>query len=264
MTIKEQQSKLFNDWGFPVVTDANGRKIRPGFRSDGVIDEPNWNQQEAKILFILKETNGGEGSLAYDLGHLKESIESGIRKGSLDGKVDTWSNISCWLRALQDIVYYQGDKADFARSLRWKDYEPQGKARNVARNLKGTVILNLKKSAGSARSRDGQIEKYFAKNEQWFKRQYNLYQPDIVVCCGPIVEKCIRGYGIIDTYDKASAHTCNTAVGKIWYYAPADGPVIIGFFHPQCTKNHEKMFKALTQTAAEALAVKHLHHHPNL
>lgn len=254
LTLKEKQSLLFDQWGPPAVTDAAGHKIRPGFNSDGVIDEYTWNTQKVKVLFILKETNDGFGSLAYTLNHLREDIESGRRPERLNGKVKTWSNISCWLCALQDIASHQGSKVDYVASLHWRDYEPQGTASRVAQNIKRTVILNLKKTPGGASSNDRIIEKAFLSNLELFKSQYNLYNPDIVVCCGSVVEKCIREYGVIQNYDSTYSHHLDTAVGKIWYYAPQSGPVIIGFFHPQPRAiKHSQLFHALAYVAAAAL-----------
>lgn len=76
-SLKSEQSKIFDDWGYPSVVDERGCKGRKGFRSDGVVDEESWNAQSSKILFILKEPHGGSGSLAYFLGHLREYVERG-------------------------------------------------------------------------------------------------------------------------------------------------------------------------------------------
>lgn len=258
VSLKGEQSKIFDDWGYPLVVDERGFKGRNGFRSDGVIDEESWNAQSSKILFILKEPHGGSGSLAYFLGHIREYVERGeLRNGKRlvgpDSKMTTWSNISCWLKGLQDVAMQPEKHLDCAKALRWRDYERQGKARHVADNIKQTVILNLKKEPGGARSNDRQIEEAFARNAVLFKRQYDLYGADIVVCCGRVAARCVRNYGVIDDYSENYADYFETPVGRLWYYAPPAGPVVIGFYHPQCSKKHHALFRSLVQTAGKAL-----------
>lgn len=50
----------------------------------------------------------------------------------------TWSNISCWLTGLQDVAMQPARHLDRAKTLRWRDYERQGRARHVADNLRRT------------------------------------------------------------------------------------------------------------------------------
>ena len=246
MTLKEEQSKIFDEWS-PKISDKNGRLYRKDFRSDGVIDEEVWKLQEAKVMFILKEPNSGSGSLAYSLGHVLAT-----RKVAPNKTITTWSNVSRWQSGIAAIMEDFKNGRDVSIPA-WKDYKGQGKASCVENTLRKAVVLNLKKSAGTARSKDSEIEQYFKHHRDLFKRQYDLYKPDVVVCCGNVVTRCLRKYKIIDNYDSKFAHHYESPLGKIWCYAPESGPIVIGFFHPQCSKNHQQMFSTLISTLVLAI-----------
>lgn len=71
--MREQEKVLFAEWKFK----------RPKLITDGVINEKKYNDSTLKVLYILKEVNGGEN---WDL---REFLEKG-------GQAKTWNNIARW------------------------------------------------------------------------------------------------------------------------------------------------------------------------
>lgn len=283
-SLKDKQSKLFDEWctedGFKNEEDENGVSIRrkelkklPNgaveyeyFRSDGVVNEEEWHKQKVKVVFILKETNGGKGCLTWGLDNICKRLDR--KETSQLSVIRTWGNISRWLKGIQDVAGQDGNFLKFAEGLDWKNYDKQGKAEQIAKNVKKIVVINLKKTAGGSCSKNEKIEEYFEKengrNACFFKRQYDLYEKDIVICCGDVVTNCIKKY-VIDDYEKNKEeyrkHFETSIVKKetkVWYYAPPKekGPIVIGFYHPQYpqyVKRPEDFFKALVQTVGQAL-----------
>ncbi len=76
MNIKQQENLLFEEW-----------KKKQGysyFISDGVFDEAEWNKQDYKILFVLKEANWKNGNAdlcKYLLSEPKSSYWKTCRNG---------------------------------------------------------------------------------------------------------------------------------------------------------------------------------------
>lgn len=149
--IKEKEQALFEQW-------KNERNY-PTFMSDGLFDEETWNKQDLKILYVLKEADWEDGN--RDLcEYLLSEVSSTYWK--------TWNNIVRWTQAIREGGEYQktvskADKTDC---------------------LKTIAFLNIKKIGGGATANDEEIRAYGKRDAEYIKRQIELYQPDIIVCCG--------------------------------------------------------------------------------
>ena len=66
------------------------KKKCPGFVSDGIVNEQSYMKSPIKLLFLLKEVNGGSD---WDL---CEYVANGGRK-------QTWSNIARWTEGIHNI-----------------------------------------------------------------------------------------------------------------------------------------------------------------
>lgn len=105
------------------------QKARPeynNFNEDGIINKEYWENMASskKILFILKETNGLEGSLT-----------SFLKNGGSSTYYRTWNNIARWAEIIISGTYL--DKIS---------------RQQLHDSLQKVAAINIKKQAGSSRS----------------------------------------------------------------------------------------------------------------
>ena len=220
--MKEKERELFNRW----------RKERnyPTFMADGLFDEETWLKQDLKILYVLKEANwvGGDTDLCAYL--LSEPKKSGYWR--------TWNNITRWTQAIRH-------GGDYQRKIT--------KADKTA-CMKTIAALNIKKIGGDAEADDEEIRAFGINDAVYINTQIELYQPDIIVCCGrgngknaDILHDHVLSYA--SDWDKRPLGTynfflCTLETGK---QIP-----VVSFRHPQMRGGHdvfEKYFNDMKEVA---------------
>lgn len=159
-SIVEKEDALFAEW----------RLTRPDLVSDGVVDEAAWLASRPKVLFLLKEVNS-EGKGNWDL--REEIIRTGIRS-------ETWDNVTRW------VIGIRSPEAD----PRWDELKTIDRERRV-QTLRSIAAMNLKKSPGSHTTVPGELVRAAASDKNFIKRQFFLYEADIVICCGKTVAEAI-------------------------------------------------------------------------
>lgn len=97
------------------------RDSNPIVVEDGIIDEAEYKATKYKILYVMKEVNGGEGW------NLKEFLKDG-------GRPQTWNNIARWTEGILSL------ENDF----KWDYLESNNKDRRKIM-LKKIGSINLKK-----------------------------------------------------------------------------------------------------------------------
>ena len=213
--IKEQEQALFARW-----KSERGYQY---FISDGIFDEQEWNKQAYKILFVLKEANWESGN--EDLCKYLLSEES-------SSYWKTWNNIARWIKALLEQGEYPRYVSKSDKSF-W---------------LRKVAAMNLKKVGGDAVAENDTIREYAEADRVYIKEQIELYQPDIIICCG-------RGNGknadilhdIIFDSSQVSYWQNPITEAKYNYFTVKirDDHVtpVVSFYHPQMRGSHDKFKK---------------------
>lgn len=151
VNIRQTENELFEKWKLKYSDKP--------FISDGVFCPEQWENEAIRITFVLKEANWSEDDC--DLCEYLLSEPSGTY-----GK--TWNNIVRWAEAILEGNRFV-EKIENSDKTRW---------------LKRISFLNLKKVGGGGKA-DSELIREFAHNDAVFIwEQLNLYQPDIIVCCG--------------------------------------------------------------------------------
>ncbi len=151
MTIKDQEQQLFVKW----------RKERnyAYFMRDGLFCEEEWNKQATKILYVLKEANWENGDT--DLcEYLLSEVSSTYWR--------TWNNIVRWSQAIRV----------------GGDYPSKVTKADKTKCLKTIAALNIKKVGGDSQADDEEIRQYGESDAKYIREQIELYQPDLIICCG--------------------------------------------------------------------------------
>ncbi|MFR1323829.1 MAG: hypothetical protein ACLSBL_01855 [Ezakiella massiliensis] len=152
MTIREKEDLIFD------------KLKNPDIIKDGLADESQYLSAEYKIIYIMKEVNGGKG---WDL---RDFIKDG-------GRSQTWDNIARWTEGILNL-----DK-DYP----WDYLKEDNEARRM-KYLKKIGAVNLKKLSGTYESIPNEISAAACENKQIIKEQIDLYDPDIIICCGTAVD----------------------------------------------------------------------------
>jgi len=193
MSIQSREDELFAEWS----------RSRPDFVKDGVVDEQAYLSSSPKLLLVLKEVNdpGGGG---WDL---REVLREAVRK-------PTWDNVTRWIEGLQALPEH----------IDWENLnEIEQKRRRKA--LRSIVAVNLKKSPGGHTSDPVAVEEAAKKDKAFFNRQFQLYKPDFVICCG--TSDLFHKIVLFPT----EPDWCRTKRG-VWFHEYEKGRRVIAFSHP--------------------------------
>lgn len=212
--IKECEKNLFEQW-----RQERGYKY---FISDGVLDENEWNKQNYKILFVLKEANWENANADLCEFLLSESSPTYWR---------TWNNIARWTKALLEKGEYPRHVSNSDKSY-W---------------LRKIAFMNLKKVGGDAVAENETIWDYASADREYLKKQIDLYSPDIIICCG-------RGNGknadilhdVVLEKNQVSDWCKPITEGKYNYFivnVNNKSVPVVSFYHPQMRGGHEKFKK---------------------
>jgi hypothetical protein len=152
MNIRTSEDELFAEW----------RAKRRGFVADGVVDESAYLQSSRKLLFVLKEVNDPDGG-GWDL---REFVKTSDR-------TQTWNNIARWVEGIRRLD----------EDIPWSELvEIDGERRRET--LKSIAAVNLKKSPGGHTTDSAELAKTSEEDRVFLTRQFALYAPDVIVCCG--------------------------------------------------------------------------------
>lgn len=150
MSIKEREEFLFQKL----------REKDASIVADGVICEQEFLNARYKIVYILKEVNGGK---SWDL---RDFVYEG-------GRPQTWDNIARWTEGI----------LSWEKEFPWSEMEMDNEQRRL-RELKKIAAVNLKKTSGGHTSNNGEIYRAAVDHHVIIKEQIDLYKADFIICCG--------------------------------------------------------------------------------
>jgi len=213
MTILEKENNLFKQWK---SEDNNWVK-------DGVVNENEYLKYKQKVLFILKEANGGKDEKWID-GDLRTFLKDGAR-------AYTWNNIVRWQYGIENIN----------NSMSYWNIKVDNKFRKEY--LSKTAVINLKKIPGNSSSNTKEIAQFAETDKKNIIKQIDIYKPNIIICCGTgsiVKEKNIIFESIIWKHSSFGVN-----------YFKKDETIIIDYFHPAARKNGATLFWNLIKTIRE-------------
>ncbi len=196
MSIVEQEGALFQEW----------EKSRPDLVRDGVVDEAAYLHSQPRVLLIMKEINGAKSK--------KWTLPSFLRHG---GRPATWNNVTRWLLDLRSL----------SDGPSWPEVERICRRQRVE-TLKSLVVMNLKKSTGGATAVFAQVRDAALEDKAYLKRQFQLYGPDVVVCCGVNMGSLFRRAVM-----PSMSRSWNRTSDGVKFQAYSNGKVAVEFLHPQ-------------------------------
>lgn len=212
MEIRETENNLFKKW----------KEKRPNFISDGIVNKDTYSNTSTKVLYILKEVNGGKN---WDLRDF-------LRKGA---HWRTWNNIVRWQFGIEkknSINHF--DEINYVNNDTRKKY------------LSRIAVINLKKEAGKSNSNMKEIRDSSWNDRVYIKKQIELYKPDVIICCG--TGEIVKEYQLIEGIKEW--HSTNNGIN----YSTNQKTIVINYFHPQQYRiNKKKLYDDLILAYNEIL-----------
>ena len=196
MNIRQQEEALFEEW----------RAVRPAFVADGVVDESAYLASKTRLLFVLKEVNDPDGG-NWDL---REFMRSG-------GRPQTWNNVARWIEGIRNL----------SSEIAWKQLESIDEQRRISA-LQSVAAMNLKKTPGGHTTNLEELNKVAAEDRQFLNRQFNLYDPDIVICCGSPTSDTFHSlidFGVEPAWQMTSR--------GVWFHEFKPGKYVVSYAHPE-------------------------------
>ncbi|TQO38974.1 hypothetical protein GQ41_3642 [Arenibacter algicola] len=186
--------------------------------SDGIVNHESYNNAEKKILWILKEPNSRNEPGSWDM---REAISD---------KLKTESGIlSGWQNTFTNIVYVT---YGILKNKSWEEIPFINKEPQIIDELKKIAYINVKKTAGSAKTKPSVLKDYYVRSKEILLEQIKTIDPDILIFGGTFyLFKDDLGLSELNSYDSCNALKVNN---KIYVNA----------FHPQYFGiTREKYFK---------------------
>ncbi len=206
--LMEKQEALFDEW----------KAECPEIVKDGVVDEAEYLASQVKVLYLLKEVNGGE---SWDLCDF-------LRGG---GRAQTWNNITRWTIGIHQLN----------KEIPWKDLEEisEEKCKDI---LKKICVVNVKKRSGGATANNDQLHEAARADRERLQRQLAIYEPDIIICGGT------ESVYFEDIYEY-SPEWKRTSRG-IWYVVE-DKKIVISYLHPEARVKDCLLYYGLVDAVKE-------------
>ncbi len=210
--LRKEESELFAFW----------ETTLRGFIPDGCADPEQYAAAPVRLLFVLKEVNGGE----------KWDLRNFMREGC---RARTWDVIARWIQgifALEQEHSWQElkDRKDWRR----KTYIPQ------------VAAVNLKKTPGTYEADAKMIQQFAEENKAFLRKQLSIYQADVIILCG--TESAYQ------TVMGGSPDWRMTTRG-IRYHVNEAAALVVSFAHPEARVDkcllHYGLIDAIREIVAE-------------
>lgn len=207
----QEIENLFAEWQAMQQKESNyeaSEIAKDSFTYDGVINPPEYAKQDTKYLFISKESN----------------IENKNDQGPFRADGDNfWLRDVCFQK--QEPSIFSNRLAMFANAIYSLDFERVNKCHDI---LNKVAFMNLNKRGGLSESRREtntnkskgktntnkskgetipEYKEYTKKYACFIKREIDMIEPDIIICCGSGLRDllgkigiCSPRYTIIEVY----------------------------------------------------------------
>ena len=193
----------------------------PGMIRDGLVNPERYIKSKIRILYLLKEVNGGAD---WDLREF-------LRKG---GRKQTWDNIARWTKGINHIP----------KEIHWSELE------NITEEERKEILqqicsVNVKKTSGSHTADEKSVRDATARDADFLRKQIELYEPDIIICCG-------TEWNYWHEIMKISPDWKQSSRG-IWYFVEESGRIVVTYSHLAARIKDCLMYYGLVDCVTEIL-----------
>lgn len=216
-SIAIREEELFDRWRKSLPPP-----VRPSFVTDGIVSPEAYDAAERKILLLLKEVNDFDGGGWC------------LRKFLLDGgRHQTWNEVTRWLLALRNPV-----------ERPWSELENITEQQRFD-ELISVAAMNMKKTPGRDVVDPVNWWERVQCAKSFIREQFELYDADLVICCGPDVSHAFWAYA----YSGGFSWKITQRGVKFYEYRP--GKFVVAFTHPVARVSRNFVLYGLTDAVDE-------------
>ena len=170
--------KLFDEWRKRHISEdySNDKISKNNFIPDGIIDEASYIQSPKKILFIAKEA-----------ACLKE-------ENTIEKNFEIAQNDGFWCRRVvlgeEGGTSFSSGLALLANAILNENFETPEKDISALRYV---AFMNINKRGGFTECKTKLLRGYAKNYKDLIDREIKIISPDIIVCCGIGVRRCLSG-----------------------------------------------------------------------
>lgn len=196
---------LFDQWEAPYLG---------AFSRDGIVSERHFATARNRVLFVLKEPNDHSQRIAE---HAK----------AFTAQFGTWRNLAYWARGLLEGF----------PPFEQIESEPHCKRHALQR----VAVVNAKKTPGKSKAIREEIQRFAnsRRNRRFLRREIQIIDPDIIVCCGDVVGDIVKA--TLCPYLEWGTQNSPYLYGVHWKRG-----WIFWYYHPQyCRRSDKFLYESL-------------------
>lgn len=227
MILAERENGIFSEWKSNLPQEQ-----RDNFIPDGVVDERQWDKAKVKVLYLLKEVNGGtdwdEREYLAGYNTIPEFIKT--HSPSIDALI-------LWTYGLTS-----GNPDE-----PWSQVLSTTADKSVQSALLSEIgVVNLKKTSGFGVADLKTLDAFATEpyNQEMLRRQLALYHPDIVICGG-------TAYYLTTLYGEDLAIKKWNTTKRGVRYTKRESTMYIDFCHPLIRAPKNMIYYSLLDTIKE-------------
>ena len=225
--LADRENEIFYEWKAKIPQEQ-----REKFIPDGIVDEKRWNEAKVKVLYLLKEVNGGADwdERAYLAGYntIPEFIST--HSPSIDALI-------LWTYGLTS-----GNPDE-----PWSQVLSNTTEKVVQSALLSEIgVVNFKKISGFGVTDVKTLDAFTTEsyNQEMLRKQLALYHPDIVVCGG-------TAYYLAALYGEDFAAKKWNTTNRGVRYAKKGNTTYIDFCHPLIRAPKNMIYYSLLDVVKE-------------
>ena len=153
---------------------------KSAYVSDGIVNLAEYKKTSTKILWVLKEVNA--------------------KDPEKDWSVSDWLNQDNWTKEYPKWkrTYSKLLKTTWAiLNKKWDNIPPAERITDIIRKI---AYINIKKTAGKAKSKDTEINQYFNEEKDMILKQIEAIAPDIIINASHV--ESILNKGALNVLDR--------------------------------------------------------------
>lgn len=202
-------AELFKEWQKAQLSDGLYDKLQKycsnlkqdAFARDGIVDDSVYSKCGFHVLYVLSESNaddyvkGVENQSEWDL-------NNEFRRFSDEGK-DWPSRLKTKICEMQRIILKTETGVEVG-------------IREAAKTI---AIMNLNKRGGGKSISNKYLLEYFEpyveKHQDFIKREVEIINPDLIICCGNVPFNLMLKYGLTNVYKDKAMHMWHPSYTQI-------------------------------------------------
>ena len=218
MSITQREKTLFAAWAKRLEKESLY------FVEDGVVCEDAYAKSDPKILFVLKEPHRDNG---------------GDIRNSMPGGGHTWKRITRWAYGIQHRTSLP----------KWDEVDAHccNSQEQIEATLQNVCAMNLKKSPGGNSVIYKEMKAFIEQYKTELQTQYDIYNPDLTICCGQHVSDWVRN----TMEHNGDWKTTNTTNSSVWWYQRSENKYVIDYKHPASPHSIRPVFYDLVDALNE-------------